>query len=134
VKHLGAKGARQRLCAARGKRMPAQQHPPAFGYLLKRYRLAHGLTQERLAAQAGLSTRAISDLECAVNRKLHADTLALLVTAQRLAAADGEALSAATHCDIQAAYEVPRNARSWPAWNAPARSTSRCVLLIAPPA
>jgi transcriptional regulator with XRE-family HTH domain len=34
-----------------------------FGDLLRRYRLAAGLTQEELAEQAHLSPRAISDLE-----------------------------------------------------------------------
>src|SRR5262245_26240415 len=34
-----------------------------FGDQLRRYRVERGLTQEGLAEQAGLSTRAISDLE-----------------------------------------------------------------------
>ena len=35
----------------------------SFGDLLRGYRLAAGLTQEELAAQAGLSARGLSDLE-----------------------------------------------------------------------
>ena len=34
-----------------------------FGNLLRRYRVAAGLTQEELAERAGVSTRGISDLE-----------------------------------------------------------------------
>jgi transcriptional regulator with XRE-family HTH domain len=39
-----------------------------FGDLLRRHRLAAGLTQEELAAQAGLSVRGLSDLERGVPR------------------------------------------------------------------
>ena len=35
----------------------------SFGALLKRQRLAAGLTQEALAERAGLSAKAVSDLE-----------------------------------------------------------------------
>ena len=34
-----------------------------FGVLLKRYRLVAGLTQEGLAERAGISARAVSDLD-----------------------------------------------------------------------
>jgi transcriptional regulator with XRE-family HTH domain len=37
--------------------------PTTFGALLKRSRMAAGLTQEALAERANLSTRAVSDLE-----------------------------------------------------------------------
>ncbi len=40
---------------------PATPHP--FGRLLKRFRRAAGLSQEALAARAGVSGRTISDLE-----------------------------------------------------------------------
>ncbi len=52
-----------------------------FGTLLKRYRIAAGLTQEALAARAQLSARAISDLERGINRVPHHDTLELLMAA-----------------------------------------------------
>jgi len=52
-----------------------------FGVLLRRYRQAAGLSQETLAAQAGLSTRAISDLERGINRNPRSDTLDLLAGA-----------------------------------------------------
>src|SRR5260370_33655351 len=57
---------------------------PAFGTLLKDYRLAAGLTQEALAERAGLSTRAISDLERGGNRTPRQDTLDLLAQALAL--------------------------------------------------
>jgi predicted ATPase/transcriptional regulator with XRE-family HTH domain len=51
-----------------------------FGVLLRRYRQAAGLSQETLAAQAGLSTRAISDLERGINRIPRSETLDLLTS------------------------------------------------------
>jgi transcriptional regulator with XRE-family HTH domain/tetratricopeptide (TPR) repeat protein len=54
---------------------------PAFAALLRRYRLAAGLTQEALAARANLSVRAVSDLERGVKRRPHRETVALLATA-----------------------------------------------------
>ncbi len=47
----------------------------SFGILLKRYRMAAGLTQEALAARAGLSARTIADLERGINRLPRHDTL-----------------------------------------------------------
>src|SRR5207245_2667638 len=37
--------------------------PSTFGVLLRRHRVAAGLTQEALAERAGVSVRALSDLE-----------------------------------------------------------------------
>jgi predicted ATPase/DNA-binding CsgD family transcriptional regulator/DNA-binding XRE family transcriptional regulator len=54
---------------------------PRFGALLKRHRLAAGLTQEALAGQAGLSARAVSDLERDPGRRPRLESLALLATA-----------------------------------------------------
>ena len=56
----------------------------SFGVFLKQYRLAAGLTQEALAERAGLSARAISDLERGVNRIPRQDTLDLLAHALAL--------------------------------------------------
>jgi predicted ATPase/DNA-binding CsgD family transcriptional regulator/transcriptional regulator with XRE-family HTH domain len=52
-----------------------------FGELLRRHRGAAGLTQESLAEWAGISTRAISDLERGVHRAPQAETLSLLAAA-----------------------------------------------------
>src|SRR5579859_3626098 len=52
----------------------------SFGILLKRYRMAAGLTQEALATRAGLSARTIADLERGINRIPRHDTFELLMT------------------------------------------------------
>ena len=53
----------------------------SFGILLKRYRMAAGLTQEALAARAELSARTIADLERGINRLPRHETFELLMTA-----------------------------------------------------
>lgn len=73
------------------------QEKASFGALLKRYRLAAGLSQEALAARAILSTRAISDLERGINRTPRYDTLELLVNALPLSAQQCDVLRAAAH-------------------------------------
>jgi tetratricopeptide (TPR) repeat protein/transcriptional regulator with XRE-family HTH domain len=59
-----------------------------FGDLLRRYRLAAGLTQEELADQAGLSVRGLSDLERGARRAPRRETVQLLAEALRLSAAE----------------------------------------------
>jgi len=59
-----------------------------FGPVLSRYRLAAGLTQEELAERAGLSVRAISDLERGVNKSPRAYTTRQLAEALGLSADD----------------------------------------------
>ena len=66
--------------------------PPA---LLKRYRLAAGLTQEELAERARLSVRGISNLERSVRRLPQHATVALLAEALHLTGADRAAFEAA---------------------------------------
>src|SRR5215217_8258105 len=66
-----------------------------FGDLLRRYRVAAGLTQEELAEQAGLSTRGISDLERGARGLPRKDTLHMLLQALDLAPDDRAALVAA---------------------------------------
>ena len=68
----------------------------SLGTLLRRYRRAAGLTQEELAAKAGVSARTISDLERGLTRRSHADTLALLADALRLTPDERAAFAAAT--------------------------------------
>ncbi|HEX5167488.1 MAG TPA: helix-turn-helix domain-containing protein, partial [Thermomicrobiales bacterium] len=53
----------------------------SFAELLRRARRDAGLTQEELAARAGISTRAVSDLERAINRAPQLETLRLLADA-----------------------------------------------------
>ncbi len=66
-----------------------------FGELLRRQRRAAGLTQEGLAAQAGLSARGIADLERGARRTPRRDTIALLVRALGASPEDETALLAA---------------------------------------
>jgi predicted ATPase/DNA-binding XRE family transcriptional regulator len=54
---------------------------PTWASLLRRHRRAAGLTQEALAELAGLSVRAVSDLERGVKRAPHRDTLRALADA-----------------------------------------------------
>ena len=63
---------------------PVTAPAPSFSALLKRYRLAAGLTQEELAERAGLSVRAISDLERGLHRSPQKETVNLLADALRL--------------------------------------------------
>lgn len=58
-----------------------------FGALLRQLRLAAGLTQEVLAERAGVSTKAVSDLERGPRRSPRLATVALLADALGLAAA-----------------------------------------------
>jgi class 3 adenylate cyclase/transcriptional regulator with XRE-family HTH domain len=58
--------------------------PGSFGVLLRRYRVAAGLTQEALADRAGLSVRGIADLERGARRFPHFHTLRCLAEALEL--------------------------------------------------
>ena len=55
--------------------------PSVFGELLRRHRLAAGLTQEALAERAGLSAKAVSDLERDPARTPRLETVGLLADA-----------------------------------------------------
>ncbi|HVA93132.1 MAG TPA: helix-turn-helix domain-containing protein [Chloroflexota bacterium] len=66
----------------------------SFGTLLKRFRLAAGLSQEGLAERARLSARAISAYEREVRRVPYRDTVRLLVEALGLSAPDAATLEA----------------------------------------
>ena len=66
-----------------------------FGTLLRRYRLAAGLTQEALAERAGVSLDGISALERGYRRSPQRDTLALLAGALALSDEQGRAFEAA---------------------------------------
>jgi predicted ATPase/DNA-binding XRE family transcriptional regulator len=68
-----------------------------FGAILKRYRVTVGLSQEALAARAGLSARAISDLERGLHRTPHPGTIELLATALALAPDQRAVLLAEAH-------------------------------------
>jgi predicted ATPase/DNA-binding XRE family transcriptional regulator len=63
-----------------------------FGLLLRRARSAAALSQEQLAARAGMSARAVSDLERGVHRRPHLESVRLLADALALDAAGRAAL------------------------------------------
>ncbi len=67
----------------------------SFGELLRHYRVAAVLTQEELAARAGLSARAISDLERGVKSHPHPDTVRRLAEALGLESAARTSFDAA---------------------------------------
>src|SRR5690242_9749654 len=79
----------------------------SFGTLLKHYRQAAGLSQEALAARAGLSARAISDLERGINRTPRYDTLELLSSALSLSPQQHALLQAAARPEVAAAALAP---------------------------
>jgi predicted ATPase/transcriptional regulator with XRE-family HTH domain/Tfp pilus assembly protein PilF len=60
---------------------PLTTHVSRFGILLRRYRLASGLSQEQLAAEAGLSARGIRALERGERTVPRLDTVRLLADA-----------------------------------------------------
>jgi predicted ATPase/DNA-binding XRE family transcriptional regulator len=79
----------------------------SFSALLKHYRAAAGLSQEALAARAGLSARAISDLERGVNRTPRYATLELLASALMLSSQQQALLRAAARPDSASVVDVP---------------------------
>jgi len=70
-----------------------------FQELLRRHRVAAGLTQEALAERAHLSARGLSDLERGLRRTPRADTVALLADALELADEQRAAFVAAARDD-----------------------------------
>src|SRR5579859_8125757 len=68
------------------------QEQASFGALLRQYRLRRGLTQQDLAARAGLSGRGVSDLERGARRNPYPHTLARLAGALGLSVAERSAL------------------------------------------
>lgn len=78
------------------------ENTPDFGTVLKRYRVANGLTQEQLAERAGLSVRGISDLERGARVQPRAYTVHQLADALGLAAADRAQFEAAARAEAHA--------------------------------
>ncbi len=69
---------------ARREREPRVLRPETVGDLLRRYRIAAGLTQEGLAERSALSVRAIGDIERGVKQRPHRETIRLLADALAL--------------------------------------------------
>ncbi|HEU5438319.1 MAG TPA: tetratricopeptide repeat protein [Ktedonobacterales bacterium] len=90
---------------------------PSFASLLRRYREAAGLTQEQLAARAGLSARGISDLERGVRQAPRRETVSLLADALALAPHQRGLLEAAARpaTDVARPKAVPTPPHNLPA-------------------
>jgi predicted ATPase/transcriptional regulator with XRE-family HTH domain len=73
-----------------------------FGALLRRHRLAAGLTQEGLAERAGVSARGVQDLERGVRTEPRPETVRLLADALGLDAETRAALIAAARPELVA--------------------------------
>jgi transcriptional regulator with XRE-family HTH domain len=87
-----------------GTAMVTEQRPAlSFAGLLRRLRAGAKLTQEELAAAAGVSPRSVSNLERGVNRTAHKDTAVLLAGALGLTGPAGELFVAAARGNVPAA-------------------------------
>ena len=75
----------------------------SFAGLLRRLRAVARLTQEELAAAAGVSARSVSNLERGINRTAHKDTAVLLAGALGLAGPAAELFVAAARGHVPAA-------------------------------
>lgn len=98
---------------------------PSFGDLLRRARRQAGLTQESLAERAGISVRAITDLERGVNRAPRRDTLELLADALELPAParsewERRQRQASVRSTVVREPHVPSSAASHPSIQLPA--------------
>ena len=83
--------------------MVAEQPALSFAGLLRQLRAEAKLTQEELAAAAGVSPRSVSNLERGVNRTAHKDTAVLLAGALGLTGPTGELFVAAARGNVPAA-------------------------------
>ena len=81
--------------------------PPPIGHLLRRYRTAAALSQEELAERAGVSVRAVSDLERGVHRVPRPETVRLLADALALQETERATLLAAAHPETVATPAAP---------------------------
>src|SRR4051812_20517894 len=73
----------------------ASPSPVAFGELIRRFRLAVGLTQEELAERSGISARSVSDFERGLTQRPQRETVRLLADALGLAEGDRPIFEAA---------------------------------------
>src|SRR5579871_1981517 len=78
-----------------GIAMSAQTSEMEFAAVLRRFRLAAGLTQEQLAERARLSVRGVNDLERGARRAPRKETVQLLAEALALSPAERSAFEAA---------------------------------------
>jgi predicted ATPase/transcriptional regulator with XRE-family HTH domain len=82
---------------------------PGFGALMRRHRTAAALSQEELAERAGVSVRAISDLERGVHRAPRLETVRMLADALGLGEDDRASLLVVARPDAQPARSTVRS-------------------------
>src|SRR5438309_1761181 len=85
-----------------------------FGGLLRRHRIAAGLSQEALAERAGISIRGLSDLERGARAAPRPDTIKLLADALGLEAKDRERFAAAARPSLDNSTHEPEATRRLP--------------------
>ena len=78
-----------------GHDVTATHEAESFGQVLRRYRVAAGLSQEALAERAGLSLRGVSDLERGLSRAPRLHTLGRLMDALGLEGSARQTLASA---------------------------------------
>jgi WD40 repeat protein/transcriptional regulator with XRE-family HTH domain len=83
--------------------MVTEQSALSFAGLLRQLRAEAKLTQEELAAAAGVSARSVSNLERGINRTAHKDTAVLLAGALGLTGRAAELFVAAARGNVPAA-------------------------------
>src|SRR5215468_7287459 len=83
--------------------MATGQPALSFAGLLRQLRAGAKLTQEELAAAAGVSPRSVSNLERGINRTAHKDTAILLASALGLAGPAADLFVAAARGHVPAA-------------------------------
>src|SRR5260370_15979676 len=83
--------------------MVTEQPALSFAGLLRQLRAEARLTQEELAAAAGVSPRSVSNLERGINRTAHKDTAILLAGALGLTGPTEELFVAAARGHVPAA-------------------------------
>jgi transcriptional regulator with XRE-family HTH domain len=107
-----------------------EQPLPSFAGLLRQLRIGAKLTQEELAAAAGLSLRTLSDLERGVHQTAHKHTAELLAAALSMTGPAGAMFVEAARGRIPADDVLQAMRRSGPRlagemprlWNIPARN------------
>src|ERR1700730_3824733 len=106
--------------------MVTEQPALSFAGLSRQLRAEAKLTQEELAAAAGVSARSVSNLERGINRTAHKDTAVLLAGALGLAGPGAELFVAAARGNVPAArvLAVAEGAGPGPVTGSPYRGLS----------
>jgi transcriptional regulator with XRE-family HTH domain len=87
---------------------------PTFATLLRQYRVAAHLSQEKLAERAGLSVAAISALERGIRKTPHMATVRLLAKALRLSTAERAMFGATARMPPECYQLEVRLQHMWP--------------------